>query len=287
MLQVFFLLILTGTALLIWAYAYERRAFQINTSHIKLKKPVPQPFRILHLSDIHFASRQTPYDRFFDRLAKDEYDLIIITGDIIDCMEGLHGMTENIGKLRSRYGIYAVYGNHDYYDYRWRDVFFHNLSIHGHPKTLQRTDLIDEALAKLGVRVLKNQSVSVSVGYETLWIHGVDDPTTGRAQIEKITPHFKPHKINILLTHSIDLFFDIGEDQIDLACSGHSHGGQICLPGFGPLITHTTMGRDYISGVKRLKGTLCSISRGIGTSRCFPFRFLARPEAIVLNVTGK
>jgi len=278
--------LLVSAALFVWAFFLEPRSIPINRYHVKVHKLLGRPLRILHLSDIHFA-RSLPYlNRFFDRLASESFDFVFLTGDIIDCQEGIKICTENLRKLKPFHGMYAVYGNHDYYDYQWADVFIHNLTTQGHPDNKQRNDLLHEALQAIGVRVLRNESEAVEFDRGTVLIHGLDDPTTGRADIGKVMAHHQPEKLNILLTHSVNVFAYIGENKIDLSFSGHSHGGQICLPFFGPVITHTFIGREYVSGVKRLKGATCSISRGVSSSRHFLMRFLCPPEAVVLTVTG-
>lgn len=280
-------LITVGIFLLIYTFYVEPNRRQINRHQVSLPKKLSQPLKILHLSDIHFAKFDRALFQFFDRLALEDYDLIFISGDIMDSREGLPYCVKELSKLKSKFGTFAVFGNHDYYEYGLWDVFTHNAPGHGYPLKVQPAHLFKEALEGIGIKVLRNDTAKVMVGDEEILIHGLDDPTTGRANIRKAMSFFDAQKINILLTHSIDAFLDIGADEIDLSFSGHSHGGQICFPFVGPLITHTIIGRDYVSGVKQLKGAACSISRGMGASRVFKFRLLSPPEAIVLTVSGK
>jgi predicted MPP superfamily phosphohydrolase len=121
---------------------------------------------------------------------------------------------------------------------------------------------------------------------DSFLIHGVDDATTGRADVRKLTDGMDPLHVHLLLTHTIDVFTDIKENTIDLSFSGHSHGGQIRLPFIGALYTHTMTGRAYAEGIRKLKGSVCCISRGIGASRSFRIRFLCKPEAVLLTVSG-
>lgn len=285
MLILFLILVLSGL-LLIWMAVIERRAFQINRYPVTIRKPLKRPLRILHLSDTHFASPWPALDRFFDRLAKESFDFVFITGDIIDCDAGISSCVENLGKLKPAKGSFVVFGNHDYYDYYLSDVITHSVPGHGKPQKKNQPDLLQQALEKGGIRVLKNETVEVEWQDQSILIHGLDDPITGRANIRRTLQNFHPQKLNILLTHTIDVFIDIGDDEIDLSFSGHSHGGQICLPFVGPIVCHTLLGRNYAKGIKTFKGSICSISRGIGTSRFFGFRLLARPEAILLTVSG-
>lgn len=283
-LVIFIIVILAG---LIWTLGIEPRWFELNRYDVSLRKVLPRPLKILHLSDSHFAWRKPYLDRFFDRLAAEDVDLIVVSGDIVDCPEGIPLCVENFRKLKSRFGILAVLGNHDYFNYGFLDVILHNFPGQQHPVRRNAYHDIQRSLEETGVRVLKNETVEVQFFGTSLLVHGLDDPTTGRANVRKAMQHFDPAKVNILLTHTVDVFLDIGKKEIDLSFSGHSHGGQICLPLIGPIITHTTMGRPYASGIKHLQGAICSISRGMSTGRAFPARLLCRPEAIILTVYGK
>lgn len=285
MLGILFLLFVLG---LVWIYWIEPRAYQINRHEVPLRKDLSRPLSFLHLSDIHFAKTDKLLGRFFDRLAKEDVDFVLVTGDIIDCEEGIPFCVENLKKLRPRFGTFAVFGNHDYFDYRLWDVFVHSNEGGKLPKGKNASARLQKELEAAGIRVLKNQTAEIALNErESVLIHGVDDPVTGRANIRKTLENFQPGKINILLAHTINVFLDIGEDEMDLSFSGHSHGGQVCAPFFGPIIIHTVFGKEFVSGVRKLKGAFCSISRGVGASRYFFFRFLAPPEAIILTAHGK
>lgn len=281
------LIFLLGAVTFVWA-CFETGRRSINLHQVKLKnKTLSQPLRILHLSDTHFARPDKSLSRFFDRLAQASYDFIVITGDIFDCEEGIPHAVENLKKLKAKHGIYAVFGNHDYYDYRIIDIATMGFRGRNHPSAQQPVQEFSKALKEAGVQLLINERAEIKAGNQVISVYGLDDPTTGHADIEKAMHQYDATHVNLLLTHTIDAFFYIGEDEIDLAFTGHSHGGQICLPWIGALITHTQFGPAYVEGIKILKGAVCSISRGIGTSRFLALRLLAPPEAILLIVEGK
>ncbi len=281
---IFTFLSAAGAALLVWMFAVEPRLREINRYEVSITKKLPRPLRILHLSDIHFARPDAALAKFFDRLAAEDFDAVLISGDIMDCKEGLPVCIENLKKLKPAHGIFAVFGNHDYFDYSFFDVILHNFPGQREPVSTQPTHLFASEMQAAGIRVMRNETLEINAGGAALLIHGLDDPTTGRANVRKAMQQFEPAKINILLTHTIDAFLDIGENEIDLSFSGHSHGGQIRLPFIGALLTHTMMGRAYAGGVMLVKGAVCSISRGVGASRMLWPRLLCRPEAIVLTV---
>jgi predicted MPP superfamily phosphohydrolase len=253
---------------------------------VSVKKKIASPLRILHLSDIHFRDEGGALGVFFEELGRDVFDFIFITGDIFDCPAGAAGAAL-FRKLKSRNGIFAVFGNHDYFNYGFFDLTLHFTPGQGKPHKTQPVERLEKALGEAGVRLLRNETVEVISGATPILIHGLDDPITGRANVRQAMQNFDPSKLNILLTHSIDVFMDIGENEVDLSFSGHSHGGQVCFPVIGPVVTHTILGRQYAKGIHTLKGAICSISRGLGTSRFFQIRLLCAPEAIALTVSSK
>ncbi len=279
-------LALLGFLLFLYMHKVALYQFQLNRHHVLLRKKIAKPLSILHLSDIHFTGPNPPLDHFFEQLAQETYDLIVLTGDIIDCESGVHHAVKTLAAMKSRHGFFAVFGNHDYYDYQFKDAILHNFPGQSKPEILNPSETLKAALESIGIVVMRNETREIDVEGTAILIHGLDDPTTGRASIRKTLQNYDACKINLLLTHSIDAFYDIGDDEIDLSFSGHSHGGQVRLPVLGPIVTHTTMGRAYASGLLQVKGAVCSISRGIGFGRVLPVRLLCPPEAIVLTVTG-
>ena len=281
----FWILIFLGL-FFIWMGWVEPRAYRMSHHRVRLRKPLATSLKVLHLSDIHFAGPNRSLARFFDQLGGETYDFVFVTGDILDCEAGIPSCVENLKKIKSKHGVFAVFGNHDYYDYHLWDIVAHSFPGQNRPARIQPTPLFEKALKEAGARVLKNETVAANAGGTPVLIHGLDDPTTGRANLRQAMRNFDRTKINMLLTHTIDVFLDIGENEIDLSFSGHSHGGQIRLPVVGPIVTHTTIGRTYAGGIRMLQGAVCSISRGMGASRFFSFRLLCPPEAIVLEVNG-
>ena len=271
----------------VWVFWIEPNAYEISRHKRPSKKALAKPLRILHLSDTHFSGRNPRLSGFFDRLAKEPVDFVFVTGDILDSGKGIGPCIENFKKLKPKHGFYAVFGNHDYYDYLFRHVFITNAPKHNHPKDSQPHEEFQKELTKAGIQLLKNETHEVVFDGTPFLIHGLDDPVTDHADFDKIKRAVQPEKINFLLTHTVDAFFYLEENQIDFSFSGHSHGGQVRLPGFGAIITHTYMGREYAGGIRPLKGAICSISRGLGASRFFWMRFFCRPEAIILEIENQ
>ena len=279
----FFLFVL----LVLWMRYFEPKRYQINKHFVQTSKPLSRPVQILHLSDTHFSKPKTHLADFFKQLAKTTYDFVFITGDIIDCREGIPLCVEYLREIKTNYGIYAVLGNHDYYDYSLIDCLTRNFQGQKHPLRRNSWLGLKQALESIGVYVLKNQTLKIDVQGSPFFIHGVDDSTTGHADLTKINPQYGPCNINVLLTHTVDVFFGLPSHEIDLSFSGHSHGGQVRLPLIGAILTHTRAGRKYVEGVRKFMGATCCISRGLDSSRFLPFRLLCRPEAILLTLQNK
>ena len=278
------LLILVVVGCLLWCFFIEPWFYAVNRHEVRLSKTVTKPLKILHLTDTHYFGSDSKRARFFEKLAKEDYDFIFITGDIFDHEEGVVAAKEELKKFKAKHGVFAVFGNHDYYEYRARDVLRYHFPRAKKLKYIQPTESFQKSLEEIGIRVLRNEVVKLNVEGNPLTIHGLDDPVTGHANIRTTLQDYEPDRLHILLTHSADAFLNIGKNEIDLSFSGHTHGGQIRLPWFGAIVTHSILGRSYVSGIQSLKGAVCSISRGLGTSRHARLRFLCRPEAVILNV---
>jgi len=213
-------------------------------------------FTILHLSDLH-ADISDPAMRRAADLAKDlEYDLCVLTGDYRgrtfgDCTPCL----EAVARLRESLSgdVYAVLGNHD--------------SITMVP-----------ALEALGVRVLLNESVAIERGKASIYLAGVDDAHFYRADnIEKAAADVPPDCVSVLLSHTPEIYRQAAHAEFDLMLSGHTHGGQICLPGGVPILIEADLPRAYASGAWRYKDMAGYTSVGTGSS-VVQARFNNRPE---------
>lgn len=243
-----------------------------------------RPLQILHLSDIHFSGPHANLARFFDRLSQLEPDLIVITGDVIDCREGVAYAAQELAKLHAKLGIFAVMGNHDYYNYRLYDCLFRNFQGEKHPLQRNGTLRLRAVYKKLKIKELRNYSIHLDADGQRIGIHGVDDPVTGHADLTRIRPEKGRGVVNLLLSHTLDVVCGLSDHEIDVCFSGHTHGGQVCIPGWGAIVTHSRIGRRYASGLHRFMNILCCVSRGISSSRFMRIRFFSRPEAILLTL---
>lgn len=282
------LLSVSALAVLLWGRCYEPSAYQLSRHRLQVRKALDRDLKILHLTDTHFRKERKSLTEFFDMLSRDVYDLIFLTGDIIDHLESLPYAAGCLKKLKSRFGFYCVLGNHDYVHYRLIDLLEYYMTRKRRMEGFGRARKIEKMLADAGVRVLRNETLELNCGGQKVMIHALDDPVTGQHRPEELDLSDAQNALEILLTHSVDAVRDMDMSKIDVTFSGHSHGGQVRIPFLGPVVTHTSLGKEYASGIVRhTEQTTCIIGRGLGSNRFVPFRLFCLPEVIELHLQSE
>ncbi len=215
-------------------------------------------FTILHLSDLHVEGVEGVGDGLSAYLHDLEVDLCVLTGDYrftrhSSCDAVYSNMAHILSGVHARLGIVGILGNHDLSG----DV---------------------PALEHLGVTMLVNAALELHQGRESAWGVGVDDPHYyGCDDLPGALGQVPPHAFKVLLVHTPELVEDAAHHGVHLYLCGHTHGGQICLPGIGPILVHANCPRQYTRGVWRYKQMQGYTSAGVGTSGV-PVRFFCRPE---------
>ena len=141
-------------------------------------------------------------------------------------------------------------------------------------------------MAKLeadGWQDLTNVRREVALDGLALELAGLDDAHIARHDL-RVVPRSAPDRFGIAVMHSPDSAPETVACGYELIVAGHTHGGQVRLPGFGPLVTNSAMPRRLASGLIRIGDSWMSLSPGLGTSKYAPFRFLCRPEATLLEL---
>ena len=227
-----------------------------NTVHLPNLPSAFDGFVILHLSDLH-ADLSGPAMQRVAELAHDlDYDLCVFTGDYRgrthgDCEPCLEVVAHLCEALRG--DIYGVLGNHD--------------SIAMVPD-----------LEAFGIRMLLNEFVAIRSGPSSIYLAGVDDAHFYRADnIEKAAADIPHGCVSVLLSHTPEIYRQAAHAGFDLMLSGHTHGGQICLPGGVPILLEADLPRAYGAGAWRHAGMVGYTSVGVGSS-VVPVRFNNRPE---------
>ena len=213
-------------------------------------------FIILHLSDLHADLSGPAMQRAAELAHNLDYDLCVLTGDYRgrthgDCRPCLEGVARLREALRG--DIYAVLGNHDLI------TMVPNLEA-------------------LGIRMLLNECVAIDRGGSSIYLAGVDDAHFYRADnIEKAAADIPRGCVSVLLSHTPEIYRQAAHAGFDLMLSGHTHGGQICLPGGIPIVLEADLPRAFGAGAWRHAGTAGYTSVGAGSS-VVPVRFNNRPE---------
>lgn len=223
-------------------------------------------FRIVQVSDIHFAEYSEPafVRRVVDRINQLDADVVVLTGDFVsmspvrkDHAEAYIPMCAAILAGIRCVSRYAVLGNHDW-------------MVNG--------TLVIEALEQIGIPVLQNLHVPLERGGRRVWIAGIRDALSGEADLKLALP---PHAIAdkepvILLAHEPDLLDYVAPFGVDLMLSGHTHGGQVRLPFLRPVFL-PPLGKIYLEGHFRKGRTQLYVNRGVGAVG-LPFRLNCPPE---------
>lgn len=250
--------------------------------------PASPALTVLHVSDTHLSGGNGHLRSWLARLPERlglVPDLVLATGDLIDTNEGIGPAIEALGLLEARLGRFYVLGSHDYYV----------ASFTGYTKYLKRdrqprrakaanTAELEAGLVSSGWESLTNRSRVIDTAEGRIRVSGVDDPYLGRHRTAHIERR-ADERCAIALVHSPDVVSEWMLSGFDLVVGGHTHGGQIAVPGWGALVTNSTLPTALASGLHRIGGGWLHVSPGLGHGRYAPVRFCSPPEATLLRLT--
>jgi len=278
-----------GAAGLAWSLA-EAQAFTLRRFTLPVLPPDSDPLRVLHLSDLHVVPRQRRKLEWVRRLADLEPDLVVSTGDNLAHQEAVPAVLEAHGDLLALPGVFVL-GSNDYYAPRVK-------SPHGYLRTHNRlvlgtrlpTSELVRGFTAAGWLDLTNRRGQLKVSGHRLEFVGVDDP---HLRLDRYDEVAGPPDPDATLTMGVAhapyrrVLDAMSADGAELILAGHTHGGQLCLPGLGALVTNCDLPRRRAKGVSRWpgdSGAWLHVSAGLGTSPFTPVRFACRPEASLLTL---
>ena len=277
-----------GAACVGYGVLVERDWYRLRRQRVEALEPGQAPLTVLHLSDLHLTAADHRRMAFLERLAGEPVDLVVLTGDMLGEPEGLEPVLETLGHFRPRLGAVAVLGSNDY----WAPRLLNPLSYFRGPSSRRRRssarnpwrELI-EGLRARGWTVLSNDRGRIG----DVELAGMDDPHIRRDDPAVAVPPNGQVRLRLGVVHSpyrraLDAFAGNG---YDLVLAGHTHGGQVRLPGVGALVTNCDLPREQVRGLSRWGSSWLHVSAGLGTSKYAPFRFACRPEASLLDVVPK
>lgn len=278
---------LAAAAFGIGAYAWFIEPRRIRRRALRLDLPgpsLPGPLRVLHLTDLHFFNGQTYRRDAIHRAAGEDYDFVFITGDLIDDDSGIDLCIEALRPLKARHGAFCVLGNHDYVYFRADDLFPAGSKMNQRMWVYNDSERLIAELRGIGITVLRNELARVDIDGGALQIAGVDDPYLGRDDIEKTFEGYDPSLPGICLVHAPERYDEVCRSGVQLVLCGHTHGGQICIPGFRPPVTRTTAPIEFADGMTRLNGAVHFVSNGLGSGRVTRPRFWRPPEYVAFEL---
>jgi len=227
-------------------------------------------YRIVHVSDLHTCQgvSSSYLRRCMDRINAIGPDLVVVTGDLIT--GGLKTQIPTaaglLGRLTARDGVLVSLGNHDYHCWtpgaiRW-DI----------------ADRLTDAVTRAGCHVLRNERTVITRGRSGVNIIGLDDLLVDRCNPEGAFRGASRNLPVIALSHNPDSMGILRHWPVDVVLSGHTHGGQVCIPWIGPILLPVD-NRQYAAGLVRVDDKVLYVTRGLG--HLMKVRFNCRPEITV------
>jgi predicted MPP superfamily phosphohydrolase len=241
-----------------WRGHANTRRVQVRHNEIRLSELPPRfdGFTILQISDMHVDTNPGPMQRLIKLLPKVQYDICVLTGDFRGKTFGPFDATlAGLARVRAHLKelVYGVLGNHD-------------------------TVRMVPGMEDMGIRMLLNESEPIVRGDQRIYLAGIDDAHYYRADnIEKVASEIPDGEVSILLSHTPEIYRQAAHADFKVLLGGHTHGGQICLPGSIPITLDSVLPRRMGSGPWKYHTMIGYTSVGVGSS-IVTVRFNCRPE---------
>lgn len=255
---------MAGLGIICFAYSlcepYQLSISKVQMSSLKIAKG-EDPIRIVHITDLHSDGIDRLESRLPAEVAALKPDLIVFTGDSANNRDGLALFRKCITEIAKIAPTFAVNGNHDSRGGRLWDIY-----------------------GNTGVQLLNGASKTISIRGTKVCVAGVS--VDRESAILDAFSDVSPDAFSIFLYHYPSGIDTAVAKKVDLFCAGHTHGGQVCLPFYGAIVTNSSKGKQYEYGLYQVGETAMYVSRGIGMIGV-PIRFLAPPEIAVIEVLSQ
>jgi predicted MPP superfamily phosphohydrolase len=294
-----------GAGGLAYASLIERNAFTLRRASVPVLPHGAASLRVLHISDLHLVPRQSKKIEWVRSLATLDPDLVINTGDNIADLEAVPAVLRALEPLLAVPGVFVL-GSNDYFAPSFKNPALYLTKAHARATAsipMPTADMVD-AFLRAGWVDLSNARAAMSVGGQALEFVGVDDAHLNYDRYADVAgPRDGAAALTVGVTHAPyqRVLDSMTTDGAGLVIAGHTHGGQLCLPFYGTLVTNCDLDRRRAKGVSRWwpgAGSTPSwqapagsawlhVSAGLGTSPYAPARFACLPEATLLTLTAK
>ena len=248
--------------------------------------------RVLHISDLHITPAQTRKIKWVRSLIELQPDLVVGTGDFLAHQLAVPALVEALGDLLDLPGFFVL-GSNDYYAPFMKNPFIYfSKDRRGvtHDIRLPTADLVEQ-LTLAGWHDLNNKQTQLTINEVAIHARGTDDPHIKRDDYTQVAGAFSENAFALGVTHAPyqRVLQSFSNDKADLVLAGHTHGGQICIPFYGALVTNCDLPTNQAKGLSTFGQTNMPIhiSAGVGTSPFTPIRLACRPEATLLTLKAK
>ncbi len=295
-----------GLAAFAWGSLVERNRFTVRHETLPILDPGARPITVLHIADLHLAPWQNNKIDWVRSLALLEPDLVINTGDNFGHPDALDAIQHALAPFANTAGVY-VNGSNDYFGPEFKNPFLYFGGPSGRTSraatlpTAALESFFEDSLGWLG---LNNAARAIELRGSRLEFFGVNDAHRGWDRLDRLPGLVEemrenvgwqddrsgPEPVAIGVTHApyrrvLDAFVTNGAEAI---FAGHTHGGQVRIPGLPALVTNCDIPREQAQGLSvwhhARRAAFLNVSAGIGTSIYAPVRFACAPEAVVVTL---
>jgi predicted MPP superfamily phosphohydrolase len=279
-----------GAATFAYASVIERNLFTLRRFDVPVLAPDAEPLRVLHISDLHMTPGQRRKQDWVAALAATDPDLVVTTGDNLAHPDAVTAVIRALQPLLDRPGAF-VFGSNDYRGPVFKNPFSYFDRDRPYRQGVELpTEDLREVLVAGGWADLNNARAILKAGGRSIELAGVDDPHIGRDEYAT-GPASGAVDLRLGLTHSPEpaVLDAMARDGFDLLLAGHTHGGQVRVPGVGALVTNCGLDRRMARGLHRWPQSPAwlHVSAGLGTHPTAPIRFACRPEASLLTLVPR
>jgi predicted MPP superfamily phosphohydrolase len=285
-----------GVLAAIWGIGIERHLFEVRRESVRVLPAGSQPLTVLHIGDLHIAPWQKRKLAWIKKLGELSPDLVVNTGDNLGHPAAIGPTLTALKPLLERTGVF-VNGSNDYYAPVARNPLAYlkkpSERSEGHP--LETARLVGGFTSAGWIDLNNKQGRAVINGISINFV-GVDDAHDGLEDLSTIptsTQMASGADLVIGVSHApyLRVIDAMGEAGVDVMFAGHTHGGQVCVPGFGALVTNCDLPRKNAKGLSSWnvggKNMIMNVVAGLGHSIYAPVRFACRPEVRLLTLLPK
>jgi uncharacterized protein len=285
-----------GAAALGYATVVERNWFVLRRYEIPVLSPGSGPLRVLHISDTHLTPgrrRLMSWVRALDQL---DPHLVVNTGDSIAHPQAVGPFLEALGPLLDRPGLFVLGSNDMFAPQPFNPaLYLRGPSSRKYKKTVPDLpwEELRHGMAAAGWLDLNNQRGQLKAGGLDIAVAGVHDAHIKRDRYAQVAGPADPAadlRLGVMHSPEPRVLDQFAADGYELLLAGHTHGGQLCLPGYGTIVTNCGIDRERARGLHRYPAggpAWLHVSAGLGTSPWAPARFACRPEASLLTLVPR